>query len=100
MTLLYITCKDRKEAENISMHLLRKRLIACSNVFPIQSMYWWNYRIANQTEYAIIAKTNSKNYKKAMNEIKKVHSYKIPCILKLNAKANKKYEDWVNREVK
>lgn len=96
MTLLYITCKDKKEAEKISMHLLKKRLIACANIFPIKSMYRWNRKIVNSAEYAFLAKTNSKNFKKAAEEIKKIHSYDIPCILSIEAKANKEYEKWVN----
>ncbi len=100
MTLLYITCKDKREAEKISTHLLKNRLIACANIFPIQSMYWWNQKIVNDAEYAVLAKTNNKNYDKAASEIKKIHSYKIPCILRIEAKANKEYEDWVNIEMK
>ncbi|MBI1936071.1 divalent-cation tolerance protein CutA [Candidatus Woesearchaeota archaeon] len=98
MTLVYITCKDKKEAEKISMHLLRKRIIACANMFPIKSMYWWNYKIANENENAIIAKTSEKNFKKLVKEVRNVHSYKIPCILKINAKANADFEAWANKE--
>ena len=97
MTLLYITCKDKKEAEKISMHLLKKRLIACANIFPIRSMYWWKYKIVNQDEIVIIAKTNKNRFNKAVNEIKKIHSYKIPCILKIEATANKEYEAWAKK---
>ena len=100
MTLIYITCKDKKEAEKISLHLLRKRLIACANIFPIKSMYWWNYKIVNESENAVIAKTNNKNFKKAVTEIRKIHSYKIPCILRINAVANKDYEKWADKEMK
>src|SRR3989338_2060132 len=60
MLLVYITCKDRKEAEKVSMHLLKKRIIGCANIFPIRSMYWWNCKIANGEEAVIIAKTNEK----------------------------------------
>ena len=100
MVFLYTTCKGKQEAEKISMHLLKKRLIACANISPIQSMYWWSNRIVNGAEYAILAKTSSKNYKKAAYEVKKVHSYEIPCILRIESKANKEYEDWINRETK
>ena len=47
----------------------------------------------------MIAKTNNKNFKKLVDEVKKVHSYEIPCILKINATANKEYEKWANREM-
>ena len=100
MTLIYITCKDKREAEKISMHLLKKRLIACANIFPIKGMYWWNYKIIKEDENVVIAKTNNKNFKEAVKEIKRIHSYKIPCILKINATANKEYEEWANREMK
>lgn len=99
MVFLYTTCKGKREAEKISAHLLKKRLIACANVFPIKSMYWWNYRIVNAAEYAVLAKTSNKNYKNAVNETKKIHPYKIPCILRIEAKANKEYETWANKEM-
>lgn len=100
MTLLYITCKGEKEAKKISMHLLKKRLIACANIFPIKSMYWWKGKIVNDKENVIIAKTLEKNFKKVEYEVKRLHSYKIPCILKINTVSNKDYERWVNKEVR
>ena len=78
MTLVYITCKGKKEAEKISMHLLKKRLIACANIFPIKSMYWWEEKIVNDKENVIIAKTSNRNFKKLESEVKKIHSYEIP----------------------
>ena len=100
MALLYVICRDKKEAERISSHLLKKRLIACSNMFPIRSVYRWNQKIVNSAEYAVLAKTNNKNYKKAVDEVKKIHSYEIPCILRIEAKANKEYENWADKEMK
>ena len=64
MTLIYITCKDEEEAVKISKHLLEKRLIACSNMHPIRSMYWWQGKIQDEKEFVIIAKTVNKNYNK------------------------------------
>lgn len=100
MTLLYITCKDKKEAEKISMNLLRKRLIACANIFPIKSMYWWDKKLVNDSEIVVIAKTKDKNFKKIITEVKRIHSYKIPCILKIDAEANKGYERWMDKEMR
>ena len=99
MVLVYITCKYEKEARKISEHLLKKKLIACANFFPIKSMYWWNDKIADDKETAILAKTSNKNFKKVEAEIKKMHSYKIPCILKIDAKANKEYDKWALKEM-
>ena len=100
MTLVYITCKDEKEAKKISIHLLKKRLIACANIFPIKSMYWWNNKIVNDNESAVIAKTKNKRFERVAAEVKKIHSYTIPCILKIDAISNKEYERLVNKEVR
>ena len=100
MTLIYITCKDEDEAVKISKHLLNKKLIACSNMHPIRSMYWWDNEIQDEKEFVIIAKTKEKNYEKIKEEVKKLHSYDVPCILKIDAEANESYNKWVNEEVK
>jgi len=99
MALVYITCKDKAEAKKISKYLLEKRLIACSNIFPIESMYWWKNKIVNDNEIVILAKTLNKNYETIKKEVKKLHSYEIPCILKIDAKANEEYMKWVKEEV-
>ena len=99
MTLIYITCRDKREAEKISRHLLEKKLVGCTNMFPISSMYWWNNKIMHDNEYAIMAKTTIKNFKKAEAEIKKMHSYEVQCILRIDAKANKEYDEWLHKQI-
>ena len=99
MALMCITCKDGKEAEKISRHLLEKRLIACSNMFPIKSMYWWNGKIVNGNEVVIIAKTNEKKFSKIEEEVKKLHSYKVPCISRIDVRTNKDCQEWAEKEM-
>jgi len=100
MTLVYITCKDEEEAVKISKHLLDKRLIACSNMYPIRSMYRWQGKLQDEKEFVMMAKTKEKNYEKIKEEVKKIHSYDVPCILKIDAEANESFNRWVNEEVK
>jgi periplasmic divalent cation tolerance protein len=98
MISVYITCKDKKEAKRISKHLLEKRLIACSNIFPIESMYWWNNKINEDKEIAIIAKTTKNNFDKIKKEIKNIHSYEVPCVIAWDiVEGNKDYLDWMSR---
>ena len=99
MAFVYITCKDKKEAKKISRHLLEKRLIACSNIFPIESSYLWKGKIVEDKEYVILGKTIAKNYDKIKKDVKKIHSYSVPCICLLKADTNKEYGDWVNKEI-
>lgn len=98
MTIVYITCKDNKEAKAISKHLLDKRLIACANIHPIESLYRWEGSIKQESEAVIIAKTQEKHYKAIKQEVKKLHSYDIPCILKIKAGCNEEYGKWIEKE--
>jgi len=100
MIMLYITCRDDKEADVIAQHLINKKLIACANIFPIKSIYRWKGEIAAEKEVVMIAKTTDRNHKEAEKEIKKIHSYDVPCIIRINADANKEYLSWLEGKVK
>lgn len=100
MILIYITCKDKEEAKKISQHLLKKRLIACANMFPIRSSYWWKGEIEETKEFVIIAKTLEEKFLEILEEVKKIHSYEIPCILKIRVEeVNEEYLKWIKEEV-
>ena len=96
---IYITTKDEQEAQKISKHLLEKKLIACANFFPIKSMYSWKGKIQNENEFVLIVKTHDENYKKIEQEVKKIHSYKIPCITKISVLPNSQYGKWLNDQI-
>lgn len=100
MIMIYITNKDMDEAKKIVNHLLKKKLIACANMFPIESICPWEGKVENSKEVVAIVKTVEKNWEKIKKEVKKIHSYKIPCIIKIKAEANKEYEKWVESETK
>jgi periplasmic divalent cation tolerance protein len=97
---VYVTNPDRKTAEKIALSLLKKRLIACANIFPVESMYWWKKNIEKTKEFVLIVKTSKDNFKEVKNEIMKIHPYKVPCIVKISVEANEEYEKWIEQEVK
>ncbi|MBW2970541.1 divalent-cation tolerance protein CutA [Candidatus Woesearchaeota archaeon] len=99
MITVYITCSDHKEAKRISLHLLEKKMVACANLFPITSFYWWKNKIQQSGETVILAKAPERNFKEIEKEVKKLHSYKVPCICAWKAAhVNKDYSDWVENE--
>lgn len=105
MILIYVTCEDVKEAEKIGRHLLKKRLAGCINIFPeIKSFYWWppkKGKIETSKESVLIAKTQDKLFEKVKQEIKKLHSYSVPCTFSIKVdKVNKPYLDWLIKETK
>lgn len=101
MRLIYITTRNAQEAKRISIYLLEKKLAACINMFPIESMYYENGEIQENTEFVVLIKTKDTNFKKIEEEIIKLHSYETPAIFSWKTdKINKKYDNWINGQLK
>ncbi len=98
--IIKITCPTIEEARKISKHLLQQRLISSANFFPIKSISSWTGEIQEVDEYIVFLKTRKANWKKVRDEIKKIHSYKVPCIAKIDVEANEDYESWVTKQTK
>lgn len=100
MIVIYITCKNSTEAKKIGKAIVSKKLAACANFFPIKSVYKWKGKMVEDNEIVLLLKTVDKNFSKIRKEVKKLHSYEVPCILKIKVDANKEYENWVNKSTK
>ncbi|MFH0949084.1 MAG: divalent-cation tolerance protein CutA [Candidatus Aenigmatarchaeota archaeon] len=99
--IVYMTAANKKEAEKISLILLKSRFIACANIFSISSLYWWKNRIEKNNECAIIMKTNKSAVKKIEKVVKKIHSYENPCLIVIPIiRGSTKFLNWINEEVR
>jgi len=98
--LVYITHKDRNEARKVVSHLLKRKLVACANIFPIESLYWWKGKVERAKEVVTIVKTRKENWKRVRSEVEKIHPYEVPCIMKLGTEANAPYESWIRKETR
>ncbi len=96
--LIYITYPNEEEAKRVSDHLLKKKIVACANFFPMKSSYWWKGKLACEDEIVTIVKTRKENWEMVKQEVEKIHPYDVPCIMKLDVEANKAFEDWIYKE--
>lgn len=95
--VIYVTCQDNQQAREIGQTLVKERLVACVNILPtIQSLYWWNDEIQDDTETAFLAKTTPKNVDKIIARVGELHSYECPCVIAMPIeKANPNYLNWI-----
>ena len=99
--LCFVTCKNIAEARKIAKTLLKKRLVACANIVPkIESHYWWKGKMEQGSEAMLILKTRKELKPKVLQEIEKMHSYKLPVVEFIEAKASKAVEKWIEKETK
>ncbi|HLC39465.1 MAG TPA: divalent cation tolerance protein CutA [archaeon] len=93
--VVYVTLPNRKSALRAVRHLLRKKLIACANIFPVYSEYWWKYKIEKAKEVAVLAKTTEKSFTHVEKEIKRLHPYELAVVEKIKVSANNAVEKWL-----
>jgi periplasmic divalent cation tolerance protein len=98
--IVYITHKNEKEARKVANYLLKKRLVACANIFPVKSIFRWNGKLEDTREVVTLVKTRKENWQMVKSEVEKIHPYEVPCIMKLSAEANADYEKWIMNETR
>lgn len=97
----YATFKDDKQAEGIAHALVEKRLAACSvAVHEAKSFFSWKGHSQRTNESVLFIKTLERNKKKIEREIKKMHSYDVPCIVFWSAECSEDYGRWLKNAVK
>jgi len=97
---VFVTTPNRTVANKVSSYLIRKRLVACANMFPVSSMYRWNKKVYRHNEIALILKTSAKNKKKIFSEIKKMHPYKLPDLTAFKVESTKDVKKWILKSLK
>ncbi|MEK7581135.1 MAG: divalent-cation tolerance protein CutA [Patescibacteria group bacterium] len=99
--ILVLTTTDKKSlAQEIGNELLKKKLVACASILPMESSYWWKGKIVNAKEFQLVLKTKPENFEKIEKLIKAIHTYELPEIISINIdKAGKDYLTWIEKEI-
>ena len=94
--LIISTYPNKKSILKIANDLVKTKIIACVNISKIDSVYSWNGKIHNSSEYITIFKTITKNKIKLKKEITKTHPYDVPEIAEIDVTSiNKSYLNWL-----
>lgn len=94
---IYTTFASKEEAKKISHELIEKKLAACANIWPINSVYKWQRKVQDSQEWVAIIKTKKNYFTKVEEFIVSKHSYDTPCIIEIPVgQVAKKYSDWLS----
>lgn len=95
--ILYITCPNMSDAENIARILVDNKIAACVNIIPnIKSIYTWQDKVEESNEVLLIIKTIENNLDKLEEIVKKYHPYTVPEIISWPIKSgNMEYLQWM-----
>jgi len=94
--MIISTYPNKISITKIANQLIENKIIACVNITKISSIYSWNDKIENTTEYLAIFKTTQKNKKTLKEKIRETHPYQVPEIAEIAiASTNQSYLKWL-----
>ena len=94
--LIISTYPNKKSILKIANQLVKTKIVACVNISKIDSVYSWNGKIQNSSEYIAIFKTIAKNKTKLKTKITETHPYDVPEIVEIDVTSiNKSYLNWL-----
>ena len=94
--IIISTYPNKKSITKIANELVQNKIVACGNITKISSIYSWQGKIENASEYLVLFKTTQKNKKSLKEKIKATHPYEIPEIAEINITSiNKSYLKWL-----
>jgi len=82
-SIITTTYVDREAAKRLANRLIEKRLAACIQMLPIESIYLWQQKICDANEVLLIIKSKTELFEKIATEIKESHTYEVPEILQV-----------------
>jgi len=98
--IIKTTYPKASEAKKLTKILLNKKLAACVHLSKINSNFFWDNKIINQSEILVTIKTKANLYKKIESEILENHPYKVPQILAIQVEDGfSGYFDWIKQEL-
>jgi len=100
--VLFITTSNGEEAYKIAEVLLNQRKVACVNIVPkVSSFFWWQGKLDSAQESLLVAKSKASLLPDIINLVKGVHCYEVPEIIALPiVGGNQDYLEWMGKEVK
>ncbi len=89
--------EEKKEAESLAQLLLSQKLVACTQIYEVDTKNFWNGDIEIHHEFVLLAKTKKKLYNKIEKIIKENHSYQLPEIIAIPIECGlKEYLSWID----
>ena len=94
--IIISTYPDKKSVSKIANQLVKDKTVACVNILKISSIYSWNGKVENTSEYLALFKTKTITKKLLKQKIKETHPYDVPEIVEIDVKSiNDSYLSWL-----
>ena len=103
MMKIALTNLPPKDAERIARLLVEEHVVACVNLYPIQSCYFWNQEVCFDDETTLMMKVSTEGVEHLKQRLCELHPYKLPefVVLDIDNKASlREYVEFVRSETR
>lgn len=98
--IVLVTASSETEASSIAHILIQESLAVCVNFMPITSIYRWQGKVCQDSEWQLIIKTDLRLFERLESKIKELHSYDVPEIIALPIiKGSQSYLYWMQKNL-
>lgn len=101
MNIVEVTVTGPRDwMERAVPELLAARLIACAQIWPIHSTYWWEGVVEEADELRAALHTTELKIDEVRTNIQESHPYETSCVIATHITGgNPDYLDWVRQTV-
>ena len=82
-TIVLTTFPNKESARQTANLLIERRLAACVQMFPVESVYSWQGKICDDSEIMLFIKSRTALFDEIASAIKGIHSYEVPEIVQI-----------------
>ncbi len=95
------TVGTEQEANLLAEELVARRHASCVNIVPVhRSVYRWQGKICNDSEFLLLIKTLEVEYEAVEAAVGELHSYELPEILAFRvSRGEARFLDWIARSL-
>jgi periplasmic divalent cation tolerance protein len=100
--VIFVAVGNSSDAALLAKSLVEKRLVACVNLVPgVSSWYWWEGKVNQDQEVLLMMKTSRDKFAALEKEVLRLHSYAVPEIIAVQiVEGSKNYLNWIEESLK
>lgn len=89
-----------EEAKRLGKMMIEKKVAACIDMWPMQSMYMWEGKLEDREETMLLITTLESKLQDVQDHIAENHTYSVPLIAGVDVRRiNHDYKEWMSKVI-
>ena len=100
MVFIYTTCENMDEAQKLGALIIKQKIAACVDFWPITSCYEWQDSFVCAPQVMLLITTFEAKLEEVNEIISQNHTYSVPLIAGVDVRRiNHPYKEWMTEVI-